>query len=257
MSRRLSTIIPYTNKKVSPDADILDNIKTVKQGSIKDVGKLLKDSSTVLFFATANELYACTTLKFKGHHIIFPEPNPVSFYYSLAKGSERDINFFRQKLLLFYTAPQKLPNALKSEVVLFSLIFKFGSVGVIFSFCAIEAFLNQLIPENYTLVRKNKTLNKEQIQRYHGFEEKLTRLVPAITGKDFALAYPKHHAVILRLKKLRDDLIHLKNNKDNREAYYTAIYQEILDLNMMQIVKAVKRMVNFYHKGLIRDIKTK
>ncbi len=257
MNHRSSTVIPCTNKKHIPDGDVLGHLKRVKQVSIKDIGKFLKDPYKMLFVATEKDLYACTTLKFKGRHIVFPEPNPVSFYYSLAAGGERDINYFRQKLLLLYTAPEKLADPLKSEVVLFSLIFKVGSVGVIFSFCAIEALLNQLIPENYTAVRKNKMLNKEQIQRYYGFEEKLTKLIPSITGKDFALVYPKYYSTILHLKKIRDDLIHLKNNKDNWEAYYTVIYQEILDLNMTQILKAIKRMINFYHKGLIRDVQKK
>lgn len=53
MRRRLSTIIPYTNKKVSPDADILDNIKNAKQSSTKDLCKFLKNPNMVLFFATA------------------------------------------------------------------------------------------------------------------------------------------------------------------------------------------------------------
>jgi len=58
---------------------------------------------------------------------------------------------------------------------------------------------------------------------------------------------------ILKLKKLRDELTHLKERKKNGFTSYDDIYQDMLDLNLKSIVMAVKSFINYYYPILIHN----
>lgn len=248
----MTTVITHTNRGRSPHKDNLVNLKGVPQvKSQRKLKEALKDTDTVFFHVTEDEIFTCTVLKFKTHNVIFPEPNPVSFYYSLAKDQVDNLANIKNILNQYYIDKSKLPPNLQDDIVIFSYIFKIASIGVIFSFLAIEALLNQLIPDDYTAIRKNKTIDKSDIQRYYTFDDKLTKLIPTITKKNFAQKYPKKYNMIKKLKDLRDELIHLKNNVEKSTTYYTKIYQNILDLNLKNIISATKNICNYYQRDII------
>ena len=246
------TVITHTNimkTKSKDNLDFVNRIPTVKSRS--ELKKILNESSKALFYVTEDKLYPCTILKYKKHNIIFSEPNPVSFYYSLAKGAALDIKKYRKLLDQFYSDKTKLPIGFQNDIIIFSYIFKVGSVGIIFSFSAIEALLNQLIPDDYTTIKKIKKLTKAEIQRYFSFEEKITSIIPNITNKKFIDKYPQKYDLIKKLKKRRDELIHLKNNKEENITYYTKIYQDVLEINLTELVQATKDICNYYQKKTI------
>jgi hypothetical protein len=60
---------------------------------------------------------------------------------------------------------------------------------------------------------------------------------------------------ITKLKKLRDELTHLKERRNNGFTSYGDVYQDILDLNLRTIVVSVKAFINFYEPGLIDNDK--
>ncbi|HEY6160465.1 MAG TPA: hypothetical protein VI112_04555, partial [Bacteroidia bacterium] len=134
----MATQITHINKRHPKDKD--NNLSYLKDTprikSEKELKNFLNDPDAVLFHITENEMIPCNILKYKKHNIIFPEPNPVSFYYSLAK--DASINVIHQKKTLdqFYKDKTKLPPQLQHDIVIFSYIFKTTSVGIIFSFSA-------------------------------------------------------------------------------------------------------------------------
>lgn len=109
----------------------------------------------------------------------------------------------------FYKDPEALLPHLRHEMVLSSYLFKAGSTGTIFSYPAIEAVLNQLIPDDYTVDYKKKHRDKENIQRYLGLQDKL-EIISQIAKKGFSKKHPAKFRTILNLKLLRDELVHLK-----------------------------------------------
>ncbi|AYL97803.1 hypothetical protein [Mucilaginibacter celer] len=140
-----------------------------------------------------------------------------------------------------------------SKTVAFSYVFKVSSIGVIFSFLALEAFMNQMLPD-YALINYNgKLVEKDRIQRWASFEDKINSIIPKLTNKDFGLKYPKKMGRISKLKMLRDELTHLKERRKNGFTSYDNVYQDILDLNLKSIVASVKSFINFYNPGLIQN----
>ena len=247
------TKVTFTNKGKSPHKDNLDNLKGAPKFHEEELKELLKDPDNGVFHVTEDETYPCSVLNYKGNKIIFPEPNPVSFFYSLAKGASTDFNKVKDWLDQFYKDKSSLPTHLQYDTVIFSYIFKIGSAGIIFSFSAIEAILNQLIPDEFTITRKNKKLTKIEVQRYFNFEEKY-KIVVQETGKDFKAEHQEDFEIISNdLKVIRNELMHLKNNKERHLTYYTKIYQDVLDLDLQRIVKSTKDFCNYYLKEVIKD----
>jgi hypothetical protein len=85
---------------------------------------------------------------------------------------------------------------------------------VIFSFTALEAFANEVIPESfvYTVQRDGATesLTKAEIERRIGLDEKLHSILPSV----LSIASPKGTKVWEKyraVKKIRNQLVHLKS----------------------------------------------
>ena len=55
---------------------------------------------------------------------------------------------------------------------------------------------------------------------------------------------------ILKLKRLRDELTHLKERRKSGFTLYDNVYQDILDLNLKSTVASVKAYINFYSHDL-------
>ena len=84
---------------------------------------------------------------------------------------------------------------------------------VVFSFTAIEAFANEVIPESFTYTTQHngatEVLAKPDIERRIGLDEKLHAILPNV----FSMPSPKGRKTWEKyraLKRLRDRLVHLK-----------------------------------------------
>jgi hypothetical protein len=240
------TKIHFKGNEYNTDGDRpvqLDDVPKVN--SEKQLKKILRDKSLVFLQISDKELFGINRLKFKQKIFLMLEPNPVTFYFSLAFDAIRQLEEARS---LFTNA---LNDNINSETVVFSYVFKVSSVGIIFSFLALEAFMNQMLPD-YALINYNgKLAGKEHIQRYASFEDKMNNIIPKQCGKDFVQKYPQRMLRLLKLKRLRDELTHLKERRKNGFTSYDNIYQDILDLNLKSIVFSVKSFINFYYPGLI------
>src|ERR1700720_477032 len=87
---------------------------------------------------------------------------------------------------------------------------------VVFSFTALEAFANEVIPDKFTYTftvektGEKRTYGKDEIERRINLDEKLGTVLPQI----FGLSSPKGGAVWEKyktIKKARDRVIHLKS----------------------------------------------
>jgi len=240
------TKIHFKGSEYNSDGDRplpLNNIPRVN--SDKQLKKILRDKSIVFLKITDKELLGINKLKFKQKNFLMLEPNPVTFYFSLAFDAVNQLKDARNR---FKDVLSECPD---NTTVVFSYLFKVSSVGIIFSFFALEAFMNQMLPD-YALINYNgKLVEKDYIQRWASFEDKIKNIIPKLSGKDFAQQYPKKMDKILSLKRLRDELTHLKERKKNGFTSYDAIYQDILGLNLNSIMVSVKAFINFYYPGLI------
>lgn len=244
------TKIHFKGSEYNSDGDRpvrLDDVPKIN--SDKQLKKILRDKSLVFLKITDNELLGINRLRFKQKNFLMLEPNPVTFYFSLAFDAVGQLEDARNRFA------NALSESSDSKTVVFSYLFKVSSIGIIFSFFALEAFMNQMLPD-YALINYNgKLVEKDHIQRWAFFEDKIKNIIPKLCGKDFAQKYPKKMDRILKLKRLRDELTHLKERRKNGFTSYDDIYQDILDLNLKSIVVSVKAFINFYYPGLIYNYK--
>ena len=248
------TRINYKGSEYNTDGDRpvdLDKIPKVK--SLKELKKAIADKEMLFVHITKDKMYGINKLTYKRQKFLLLEPNPVTFYFSLAFDSIQQLEI----------AKKQFENSLildardGSKAQAFSYIFKVGSVCAIFSFLALEAFLNQMLPDYALIEYEGKMVTKNKIQRWTSFEDKLSKIIPKLYGKDFGEKNPKKLEKIILLKRLRDELTHLKEIKKNGFTSYDEIYQDILNTDLKSIVFTVKAYINFYSPKLITNYKNK
>ena len=115
----------------------------------------------------------------------------------------------------------------------------------IFAVCALEAFINQIIPATYEYDEGSKKSSKKEIERYWTLEYKFKTIVPEITGISIA-SDTKKWKTITDLISIRNDLIHLKTTypvvSDFRS--YQDMYKRLLDLNYRETFSVLKNTIN-------------
>lgn len=223
--------------------------------SEKQLKELLKKPSIYCIQVGRKDLYAVNKLRYKKNIFILPEGNPVTFYYSIAYDILPQTDEARIVLI----------DSLKGEEskyrwrtsVAFSYVFKVGASGVIFSFLALEAFMNQCLPDYAKIECNKKLVDKNTIQRYSRFEDKLRIIIPKVEQRDFITDHPRKVEVIMKLKKLRDELTHLKENRKDALAAYDNIYNEILNMDLKKIINTVKFYINYHIPNTIRNYRRK
>lgn len=243
------TKITYKSIGRNPDGDNLINLKNVpKIKTKKELKELLKDDEIKFIHVSDFESYAVNKLNINRRPFLLLEPNPVTFYFSIA--FDLVPQFEKAKIHLKELLNSSEPNDLTLAII-YSAIFRIGSIGVVFSFLAIEAFMNQELPDYKKISYKNKQVTKDEIQRWASFDDKLTKIIPNIANKDFCRRYSRQGFLLKEYKKLRDELIHLKQKRTDGLASYGKVYQDILDLNLNEIVKIAKNYINYYKPNTI------
>jgi hypothetical protein len=218
------TRITYKSKGHNKDGDNRANLSSIKKEiSKKDLSKAFSDPKMVFMKITDHEIYGVNKLKFKRKNFLFLEANPVTFYFSLAGDVVHQLTEAKSHLSHVLKAELSGIDTRNAKAVAFSYIFKVGSVGVIFSFLALEAFLNQQLPEYSLIKHRGKMVSRDVIQRQARFAEKLNIIIPQLDGRNFCELYPRKAKVIDKLKNLRDELTHLKQKRTDGMTVYDSV----------------------------------
>lgn len=251
----MGTKITHKSLGHNPHGDNRMNLKSVRKvDNRKGLREAFSDPSLFVIYVTDHEIFAVDKLKYKRKRFLMIEPNPVTFYYSVAYDLIPQIEAAKQQLELFLSDELKYKSSIQ---VVFSYVFKVSSIGIIFSFLALEAFMNQRLPDYAAIEYKGKLVTKSDIQRWATFEDKLLKIIPKLDGRNFCELYPNKAVTIKLLKTLRDELTHLKQKQMSGMPCYNQINQDILNLNLKKIVFAVKSFINFYQPKLIQNYKRK
>jgi hypothetical protein len=237
-----------TNKAYpfNPDGDHEIDFGKTQPLSEDQYNAIFDDPSHFFMHTHIGNIYGVNKLKFRGKRFPLLEPNPVTFYFSIAFDTSLQIEQAYKQL------ENSLVNANTSWPLSgsYSFVFRVAAISIIFAFTTCDAFLNQNLPDFKEVVMTDgKSYNKKQIE-YFNFERKF-QAVSIITGKDFAGKHPRKMERLLEIKVLRNQLIHLKEVKQGIATSYNDIYQSVLDLNIKMLVNTVKAFVNFYEPKLI------
>ncbi|ADQ82978.1 hypothetical protein J5295_09695 [Riemerella anatipestifer] len=252
----MGTKITYKSLGHDPNEDYRWVTKSLKKegkvaNSEKELKKFLKDPKNHIIQIGKKDLYAVNKLKLKNKMFLLPEGNPVTYYYSIAYDILNQIE--EAKMLLLDSLEKNQSKYKWHPAVAFSFVFKVGANAIIFSFLALEAFMNQCLPDYAKIEFDGKLVDKNIIQKYSSFETKFKTIIPQVTKKDFLTEHPRKAEVIVKIKKLRDELTHLKEMRKDGFVAYEDIYNQILNVDLKKIVNTVKFYINYHSPKTIQN----
>jgi hypothetical protein len=239
------TKITHKAYPFNEDGDHEINLPKTPPLSEEEYNAIFDDPEHFFVHIGKGKMYGVNKLNFKGRRFTILEPNPVTFYFSLAMDAQPQIEHAHLQL------ENSLNNSKSSWPieVSYSYIFRVSALFVITAFTACEAFLNQHLPDFKEIQLSDGRLYSKEDIIYFFFDKKLDT-VNSYTGKNFSKAYPHKMKRLIFLKNLRNDLIHLKE-KQGVAASYNVVYQNVLDLDIRSLINTVKSFINYYEPKLI------
>lgn len=187
-----------------------------------------------------------------------PEPDPILILYDQAYRSFLEISRSKGELLRGFQYDNNGTETTKMDTQIHKLYTFYGLCCgyTINLFTSIEAFLNKMIPDDFNYVdeKKDKTFiyNKKQIEKGISFDIKYKTILKQITNKDFASKYQIKNQHITNLKALRDNIVHIKANKEGHTPY-DHIFKRTLTFKYKETLLAVKDLMNYYHDSYIEE----
>ncbi|MBV2132551.1 hypothetical protein KRX52_06995 [Pseudomonas sp. MAP12] len=153
--------------------------------------------------------------------IIFPAPNNVSLFASIAKKERQQAKNIHSSLIAKNIKTKKAFDVKDKDITRLFNYFEHIQSSIIAIYTAIEAFANIAIPADFTHTFKNnkgitETWNKAAIERWYKTSDKISELLPKILGSES----PKTMANWSKFKDLeniRNEIIHQKTKQSSGE----------------------------------------
>ena len=187
-------------------------------------------------------------------------PNPVFFYLNSAEENIKDIGRLLRKIdstnkqVVFPGSSVKPAQTFRDLDD--RLVYQFYEKAIevpILLFTAIEAFSNQLIPKDFVYKKKKagllifergKMMNKVEVERWVGSDEKLSKVLHGIKNKQ--LKDTHLWSEYKKIKKLRDEVTHLKTREQSSVVAYNQLYKDLVDVDYQGLFNSTKELIEFY-----------
>ena len=237
---------------LEPEAHRFDIIENVPKGIYKHQ---LSGRESKIGWAVTDENLAipCFIFRENGNYYYMPVPEPPLIYFNYAQSLLKHIKTVRKELMdrlrLEIEAP-KVPPV--HEIYHF---YSLSSNFVINLITTIASFVNRRIPDEYVFQQvKNactEFYSKEQIQRNIDLKTKLKYILPELTHRKVFTGHARTMPIIWELKRLRDELIHLKDNGGLLR--YDSIIKQLLNFRYESSLDAVAELINYYQPKYIEE----
>lgn len=96
-------------------------------------------------------------------------------------------------------------------------------------------------------------MDKDTIQRFASFDEKIKIIIPRIYNKSFVADFNEKYEFINKLKGLRNSVIHTKNFSKNWAASYRDIYRNFISLDYNNAYNNIIDYITFYKPDWIEE----
>jgi len=201
------------------------------------------------------------TFPFKDEILAGIAPNLVQAYYDLAFEHIQWTEKYRETL--FHTASSQFDPVKVVNERMFNRFIQYRLSGIVFLHLAVEAFLNNIIPDDHIYEKREKSnsdkfvetitkYNKAQIERWLTFKEKLDEILFSIDGLtvDKEIFSPIREKLI-ELSKIRDEIVHLKSKSKETKTYYANIFDFITTKDLNKYAIAVRDFLNLVSPNFI------
>lgn len=213
------------------------------------------DRQLVIFDKKEEKFHYLTKLeiyKVNSKIIEFPTPNIVTMFLSITAK-----NYLEAKKLFEENIRHNLKknSPIKFEEKDLTNLYNYFStlkISIIFSYNAIEAFINMSIPEDYKYEFKNnkgikEVWDKEAIQRWMSTSDKLLKILPSLKNVDKPTNEPFWNN-FKNLENLRNDIIHPKQISIEKHVTYQ-IHKIFFDLNVFNWINSSQKVLNYFCQG--------
>jgi hypothetical protein len=184
-----------------------------------------------------------------GKPFMIPEPEPSILYFTNAEDKLNEILKIQSTLI----ESNLTTNNFSDLSHAFYNFFQLSSDYIINLFTSIEAFNNSLIPDDFSIKIKSKNYNKERTQRSMDFLNKIKKAIPQIMNKSFLKDNSEKHEFLLKIKHLRDNVVHTKNMQNGFPASYRELYKSYLNFDFKKSYEVTKYYFNFYKENWIEN----
>lgn len=231
------------------------------RANIKNIESIEEITNELVIFLSAdngnNLTFKCRPINFNHQTYIAPFPNPVLIFLHT---SIDNFNYSIEILKLLIDDFQLKDNNLDLYILNidgdnmnknYNSFIRLRMVSIITAITALEAFLNQIIPNDFKYIKKDKNgktikLNKNKIEstKVH-FKEKLVDLIsqlkenPNFENENASIIKP-----IMELYNIRKEIIHLKTKSQDELSLYFDSLGKMLDFDLEESIISIINYLN-------------
>lgn len=190
----------------------------------------------------------------KDSKIQFLTPSMVAMQVNIANESIRNIKKLKDRIKIIPPEQRKEDRDHGEKIIGHTLeVYEFieqAQKSIIFSFTALETFINLSIPKDFVwekiTTRKKEIYNKEQIERYISWKEKINLVVNDIY-KMPEIKQTKFWSSLMELLEIRNRLIHIKSSDD------TEVLSDILNKDIIRICFSCQEYINYISENVTEN----
>jgi hypothetical protein len=182
-------------------------------------------------FAKGSSFILICPIQIRKNKILnIPIPNASASCLNISKKCWNDANILRNSSNIDSVIEEEVYFPTDEEAINYiELIMQ----SVIFAFTALEAFVNEVIPDSYEYTKTNnkckEIYNKSEIERWLSIEEKIGQVLPSALGIPTPKGRHNSWNEFQKLKKVRDRLIHMKSeDRQYNEPEQKTIWRELI-----------------------------
>lgn len=193
-------------------------------------------------------------VEIKNNKVKFITPSMVALQINIANEALRKIKTSNKRIQNIYSEQDFNNDSMGESLVEHTLeIYSFiehAQQAIIFSFTALETFINLSIPSDFiwkkVTARKTEVYNKEQIERYITWKEKINLVVTDIYQMP-QIKQMGFWSDLIELLDVRNSLIHIKSSDDTR------VLTEILNKDIFKICFSSQEYINYISENVVEN----
>ena|SRR5690554_1437274 len=195
----------------------------------------------------------------QGKELLVPIPDLTLTYYDSAYMNNFQRKSFENDLFEKLSQTTEITDDVSHEIYRYV---NYAATSIIMMFTSMESFLNNNIPKDGIIFndgkilkkhnKKIKSFDKNYIQRYVSFEDKILKVIPFFKKQNYFINKDDFNkSTIGKLKKLRDEIIHTKSSFLDQNQ--SLLFNQMLDFEFDKTLLEVREFMNFYKKDYVEN----
>lgn len=224
--------------------------------------EIKQHKSNLLVSNEEGDVFQATTFVHKKKIFAGVAPNLIQAYFDMAYEQIQWTDKYADTF--HYIASEKFDRIKFIDTPIFNRFIQYRISSIIFLHLSVEAFINYIIPDDF-IYSKTETsnsnkfqeqitkLNKENIERWISFKEKIEEVIPELPNTTFDIK--KNGDIIgriLEIENIRNEIIHLKSKDSNSNMHYKKVFDFVASKDLSKYLYSVKKFINILQSDFIK-----